>query len=48
MNKKHAEEILKVIAEFLAQSNVVYAGSLLFDDERTLKGHIAAALAGKQ
>jgi len=44
---KHALEILTRLAEWYREGEVgPQAGSLLFEDERTLQEHIEAALAG--
>ena len=49
MNKKHAEEILKALADwFAAGATGPTAHSQILDDDRSLQQHIADALAGKQ
>ncbi len=50
LNIKHAQQILEAIAEFFesADSYCVSKYAQLFEDDRPLDKHIAAALAGKQ
>ena len=48
LNIKHAEEILKAIFEFFIHGSEVSKHARLFDDYRTLRQHIIAALEGKQ
>ena len=48
LNIKHAEEILKAISEFFIHGSEVSKYAQLFDDDRSLRQHIIAALKGKQ